>query len=813
MLSDLRLAALRLWAAPLSTVVAIGCLGLGLAAAIMVYSVIEQIVLRPSSIARADEVRLLELELRAGGQQQRLASWSYPAYEALRDALAPEFSAIAVTRHPLWLTLATAGGAERIRTEIIAPGYFSALGVAPALGGDLLASTPRDADARVWLSHILWRDGFAADPGVLGRQVSLQGMPFVVAGVLPAGFQGVSEQAAAFIPMSAAPMVTFANRLEGATSFWHAVMIVPDPGQAAALGARLAGAGERVRDAIGLRIGGEPAQVSLHTQLWSSTRVDPALRQTASAVGWGVALLLAIVAVNLILLALARQDQRRREFGVRISLGAGRLSLLRLLAAEMLLVFACGLLLAWLLGSVGLALLGNFGELVQVAGFGLADVRLGAASLGFGVALAALVLLSVLAGPARAALRLSASSALRPSPPARGLRNRRWLAGTQFALATMLLIGAGVAATAAWRALQAPLGFAPDQLLSSQIAMPDALQPADGVGGFLSRLTAALSAAPGVERAATAACLPLSGGCDSVSLEAVPRVDSADWSVQLNMVSGDYFGALGVPLREGRYLDQRDRADAAPVALLSASAASRYFPNESALGRKVKVSIGFPEDPAGATVVGVVGDVVDSDLDADAAPMVYLSALQTSYNDNMVIVRARAGIEASSLAPTVAATLRQVQPELALWDTATMEQRYQGLTARRRLVATLTAALAGLSLFLAGTGIYAVFDLLVRRRYREFGVRLALGAARSTLRHKVLADACITAGVATAIGSLLGLVALGVLANQLPGTDRAPLPVLATVIALMTITALLASWWPAYRASKADPLTALRHEG
>ena len=293
----------------------------------------------------------------------------------------------------------------------------------------------------------------------------------------------------------------------------------------------------------------------------------------------------------------------------------------------------------------------------------------------------------------------------------------------------------------------------------------------------------------------------------------MPRVDSAEWPVQLNMVSGDYFGALGVPLREGRFLDARDRSDAPAVALLSASAAARYFPNGSALGARVNVSIGFPEDAAGATVVGVVGDVAGTDLDARAAPMVYLSALQTAYNDNMVIVQARSGIDAPSLAPTVATTLRDVQPELALWDTATMEQRLAGLTARRRLVASLTAALAGLSLLLAGTGVYAVFDLLVRRRQREFGVRLALGASRSTLRRKVLVDACVTAGIATAAGLMLGLVAMNVLASRLPGTDNASLPVLAMVIALMAATAVLASWWPAHRAAKADPMTALRHEG
>jgi putative ABC transport system permease protein len=811
-IANLRLAALRLWATPVSTLAAISCLALGLAGAMIVFTVMQQLVLRPTAIPAGDAVRLLDLEVGVGGQQQQLARWSYPGYEALRDSLAPEYAAIAMTVDPLWLTLSAGASTQRIQTEIVSPGYFSALGVKPALGVDLSPSDSTAVDARVWLSHTLWRDAFGGDAEIIGQQVLLQGKPFSVAGVLPAGFKGISEQAAAYIPMSAAPSVTFANRLRGATSFWHSVMIVPASGTTAALDARLSTVGTQVRDAIGLRIDGELAEVSVHSRGWTLTRVDPVLRQTATAVGWGTAVLLAIVVVNLVLLALTRQDQRRREFGLRISLGAGRVALLQLVVAEMLLLFGSGLLLAWLLGGAGLATLARYGDLVSVGGVGLDDLHLGAASAGFGVALAALVLALVLAGPARNALALNATSALRANPPSRGLGSRRWLAGTQFALATALMIGAGCAATAAWRALQVPLGFDPSQVLTSQVALPDASLPADGVAGFLTRMTATLALAPGVQRAATAACLPIRGGCDFINLEAVPRVDDADWPASLNMVSGDYFGALGVPLIEGRYLDQRDRANAPAVAVLSASAAQRYFPQGTAIGRKISVSIGFPEDPAGATVIGVVGDVLDASLDEAAAPMVYLSALQTNYPDNMIVLQAHAGIDAQSLAATLSTSLRQVQPELALWDTATMEQRHDGLTARRRLVATLTGALAGLSLLLAGTGVFAVFDLLVRRRQREFGVRITLGASQASLRRSVLLDALTTTGIATAVGLILGVFALIALASQLPGMPTTPIPVLAAVLVLMTATAALASWWPARKAARADPVITLRQE-
>lgn len=811
MLADLRHAAMRLRAAPISTLVASACLAFGLAAAMIVYSVTQDLILRPTTIPAAADVRVLELDLTAGATQQRLSHWSYPAFVALRDALAPEFAAIAVTSDPLWLTFSHAAGSQRIRTEIVEPGYFSALGLTPLLGADVGANAAAE-DRRVWITHSFWRDQFGADGSVVGKVVQLQGIPFVVAGVMPAGFQGISEQAASFIPMSAAPSVTFARRLASPTSFWHSVLVVPTAGSEPALSARLEAAAPQVRDVIDMRVGGEQAQVSIASTAWTETRVDPVLRQTTAAVIVGVALLLAIVAVNLILLALARQDQRRREMGVRISLGANRAALLRVVTSEMLLLSAAGLLGAWLLTLTGLRFLAGFDELVSVGGLSLADVRIGAATVLFGIGLAGAVVLAVLIGPARATLALSAAAAVRSSSGAPALHGRRWLAGTQFALATILAIGAGVAALSAWRALQVPLGFDPERLLTSQVSIPAALTPADGIGGFVTRLNGALAALPGVERAATAACLPVRGGCDNVNLEAVPRTAEVDWPVGLNMIAGDYFGALGVPLLEGRFLDARDSADAAPVVVLSASAARRYFPQGSALGQKVSVTIGFPEDPAGATVVGVVGDVFGADLDADAAPMVYLSALQSAYNDNLVIVQARPGVDAQSLVPALASTLRQEQPELALWDTATMEQRFASLTARRSLVASLIAALAGLSVVLAGTGVFAVFDLLVRRRQREFGVRLALGASAGTLRKVVLADALVTAAVATLVGLVIGVGVLQLLATELPGVDAAPAPVFAAVAALMVAIAVLASWWPARRAARTNPLDALRQE-
>ena len=814
MLIDFRHAVSRSLRSPLATVVSAAGLALGLAATMTVYAVVDTLVFRPSAVPEAGRVELLELELAAAGQQQRLAHWSYPAYVALRDALAPDVQAHAVTREPLSLTMTASGGSRRIATELVSPGYFTALGASPALGVDLrepVGGEPQDR--RVWLSDSLWQEQFGGSPSVIGSAMTLQGIAFTVAGVLPRGFAGLSEQAQAWVPISAAPAVTFARRLESPTSFWHGVFIAPDAAQTQALDGRLEIASVRVRDAIGMRIGGEAARVSLARRAWLEQRVDPVLRGATGAIAACAALLLAIVAVNLVLLALARQDERRRELGVRVALGASRAALLRTLVGETLIVAVLGLAGAWALTVAGAAWLGRFGDLVRVGGANLADLRVGAGTVAIGLAGAALLAAVVLAGPARATLRLSAPHALGARDEGRRLHGRRWLAGVQFALATTLAIGAAFSALAAWRAVQAPLGFEPARVLTAQAAVPAALTPSDGIGGFLQRWTEALRPQPGVEATAAAACLPVRGGCDSVLMEAVPKISAEEWPVGLNMVGGEYFEVLGIPLLEGRVLDARDAADAPPVAVISATAARRYFGDRPALGQRIRVSMGFPEGEGGALVVGVVGDVLGTELEAEAAPMVYLSVAQASYNDNYILVRARPGVAAGSLAPAIAATLSRVQPELALWDVASMEERFDGLTAKRRLVAGLVATLAGLAVLLAATGVFAVFNLQVQQRRREFGVRIALGASRGAVRRMVLADALGVAGVATAAGIGFGAVAMQGLAARLPGLDGARWPVLSGVALAMAAIALVAGWWPARRASRADPMAVLRQDG
>ncbi len=794
--------------APVSSLVAIGCLALGLAAATLAYAGVSGLLLRRSAVPAAETVQLLDLTLSAGGTRQRLRAWSYPAYVAARDAVAAEVTLHAVTLTPLSLTAGVGDDARRTAVEVVSPGYFGALGATLTLGNDIDEVGTGD-DRRVWLSDATWHERFGADPAVLGRVVQLQGLPFVVAGVAAPRFRGLSEQAALWVPMRSAPAVTFARRLEGTHSYWHAVFAVAD---ARSLDGRLPAAAAAVARRIEPRMGGVPARVDLGSTRWIDTRVEPALAAAIAGIAACAAIGVAIVTLNLVLLALARLELRRDELAIRSALGARRSDLFGAVAADIAVIFTPALVAAWGLARLGLLVLAGAAPSLRFGAASLADLELGPDAIALLFALAAAVLGATLLAPALAVRRATNAAAPKSRDGVRAGRAQRAIAAAQFALATALAIGAAVAGGAAWRAMNAPLGFDPNGVLSAQVSIPAALAPADGTAGFLARMDTAMSALPGVASAASAACIPIQGGCDNVTIEARPKGSSDEGTVALALVAGDYFRTLGIALRAGRVFDAHDDAAAAPVVVLSESAARRYFPAGDALGRRLGVSVGWPEQPEGATIVGIVADVLGTRLDEGAAPAVYVPSAQLSYDDNVLLLRAKPGIDAHRLSAGLARALAQVEPRLALFDTATMTQRFDDLTARRRVAALLISALAALAALLAGSGVFAVFALSVRRRRREFAVRMAVGASGASVRRGVLGESVALAVGAAVAGIALAALGAGALSSALPEIRAGGAGTYALVAAVMITIALAASWWPAREAARAEPMRLLARD-
>jgi predicted permease len=561
------------------------------------------------------------------------------------------------------------------------------------------------------------------------------------------------------------------------------------------------------------RRAGAPTRVGLDTTRWVDTRVEPALTAAIAGIAACAALGVAIVTLNLVLLALARLELRRDELAIRSALGARRADLFGAVAADLVLIFLPALAAAWLLARLGLVALASAAPSLRFGAVTLSDLELGWDSAALLLALAAAMLIATLVVPALAVRRATGAAAPKSRDGARAGRAQRAIAAVQFALATALAIGAAVAGGAAWRAITTPLGFDPSGVLSAQVSIPSALAPADGTAGFLARMKVAMAALPGVASAASAACIPIQGGCDNVTIESIPKVSGDDWPVALALVDGDYFRTLAIPLRSGRVFDAHDDAAAAPVVVLSESAARNYFPAGDAIGRRLAISVGWPERPEGATIVGIVADVLGATLDDRAEPAVYVPSAQLAYDDNYLLLRATPGVDARSLLTGLTRELARVEPRLALSGATTMTQRFDDLTARRRVAALLIAALATLAAVLAGSGVFAVFALSVRRRRREFAVRMAVGASAASLRRGVLGDSITLAVGAAFAGLVLGAAAAKALATVLPAARAGDAGIYALVAAAMTLIALAASWWPAREAARVEPMRLLARDG
>lgn len=809
---ELRQAASRLRRTPALLSAAILSLGLGLGASAVVFETARQLLLARPALPRVEAVTRLSITQPATGLHS--ANWSYPAYLAVRDALAPDFQPIAYTAQPLHYTLQGEGGPRRVAAEFVSAGYFEALGIVPQRGRAIapLDDAVGEGAQVVVLGDALWRDHFGASEVAIGQSVRIDGQSFSVIGVLPAGVHGLSERADLWMPMAAAPALTFANRLKGELSFWHAVFVAPDSAVGGRLDARLAAAAQAMTRTIDFRPAVGDAPVSLVAENWLSTRVDPVFAASFGLIAACVGLLLVLVASNLILLLLARVETRRGELAMRVALGAGRLRIVATLGYEILVIGAGGVMLSVAVAIAGAQALSRYGDMVKVGEFGLDRLQIGASTAAFAAALCVLVLLTALAGPARRALALSAGGALaaRLDPPYAQAR-RRWFAGGQVFVATVLAVAAGFAALTVWNALALPLGFAPAQVLTARVSLPNATLPEDGVVGFLQRVQLQLGSQPGVDAVGVANCLPIRDGCDRVMLS-IDGAAEAERAIAINMVGGDYFGAMSIPLLAGRWLDARDDAGTAPTVLLNANAVARYFGDRDPLGARISISAGWPEQETWARVVGVVGDTLGGELASTREPLLYLPIAQFNYGENYIVVRAAAGREAESMAPLLERTVRTTEAGIVAYDVATMDMRFGAMTARRELAGSLLAGLAGLAVLLAAAGVYAVFELLVQRRRREFGVRLALGANASALQRAVTREGVGIAAICAVSGALVAGAIAWKLGAQIPGIAfDSPLPYAGALLFTLGASAL-ACWLPARSAARTEPMAALRHD-
>ncbi|HEY0946590.1 MAG TPA: ABC transporter permease [Opitutaceae bacterium] len=805
----MRFAFRSLLKSPGFTITALVTLALGIGVNTAMFSVVNVFLLQPAPYPQPD--RLVRV-FRTSPQSK---TWPHSAPD-LDDARAQGRVFDSLTAFQWWaFSLSEAGQpAERLRGVLASADLFATLGVQPALGRAFTAEEQQPGrDQVVILTDALWRSRYGADPNIIGRTIRVDGASQTVIGVMPASFA---------YPLfwgrldAIRPLVLAADWQRERDNHWLGAIarLAPDVPLAQAqaamdtIAARLAGQYPDSNAATGLRL------VSLH-----KTVMD----ETGRNVSWltlGLAgFVLLIACANLANLQLARGSARARDFAVRVALGASRAQLMRQLLVENVLLALAG-------GGLGVLLAVWLND-VLLTRFDIAGGLSAAIPLDWSV-LAFALLVSFVAGllsgvvPAWLAARVDVNTSLKSQ--ARGStgdrsrhRLRHALIVAEIAFALVLLAGAGFFIRGLQRFAARDPGWQTAGLLTGVVTLPDSL-PTDRYANqatrraFYDRLLDRVSALPGVEHACLASTLPIHSfyGSRNFAVEGRPNPPRGQEPLaHYAVVAGDLFNTIGLQLVEGRLFPENLRADSPRYAVINETMARHFWPHESALGKRIGGT--DTKQRNWTEIIGVVRDVgfVANLGIPETRYQLYTPLVQEPWGYLTIALRAR---HPELLAEPLRRAVAELDPDLPVADLHTIDQAVDNAQHNLRIANQLLAGFAVLGLVLAALGLYGVISTLVVQRTPEFGIRLALGAQRGDVLRLVLGKSLSLAALGSALGiaGAAGLVYfLGKLMPGLPGAD--PL-VLTAIVALLLVVALAACWLPAHRATKVDPLTALRAE-
>ena len=804
--------------APAFTLVAILTLALGIGANTAIFSVVNAMLLRPLPF-RAPE-RLMKVSLTTPPQHGMPAMddmvWSYLKAKTFNDAQQIFASTGLYSGEQVTIKIADA---QRESAEVVDPTYLPTLGVQPVLGRNFLPeeNVPPKPRSVVVISANLWSRLFNADPNVLGRTIDIDNAPFTVVGVLPEGFNGMTGKANLWTTIGARRAYAFQPDNAFSHEFWMVARLKPGVSVEQAKAA-VGVLGKRV-NATYVERGGEWG-----AKAWSldQRRVDPMMRRSLLVLLGAVGFVLLIACVNLANLFLVRASTRQREIAVRLAIGAGRGRLVRQLLTESVLLSGLGGIASIAVAWWGVRLLGVFNpesafreyDTGGIGAVNFSGIRLDLPAFGFAVG--ATILTGLLFGlvPALLSTRPSLMTALKDGVARDRTSQSHWRFGPrnglvviEVALALVLLAGSGLMLRSLSKLVGVDLGFEPRQVLTLRLTSSPGVRARDSLPGFYQELLGRLGSLPGVTDVAFGDCPPLAGGCNGTSLVLRDRpAPPGNSLVGIHWVTPGWFSALRVPLRAGRRFDDGDRQGRRKVVIVSELTARKYWPNASPIGKPVAVMQGGFHDTA--YVVGVVGDVRFRNAESPPAPDVYVSYYQSPRSGALVYLRT-AG-DPSSLADAARRTIRELAPDLPVYDIRTLKSRVADATARARFSAVLLLLFAGAALILAAIGIYGVMSFSVTQRTREIGIRVALGAARRDVLRLIVGQGTALAVAGSAIGLVAALAATRVLRSLL--FDVAPFdpPTYVLVVVLLSLTAIVASWIPARRAARVDPVEALR---
>jgi putative ABC transport system permease protein len=705
------------------------------------------------------------------------------------------FSEMAALDNRGWAANLTGDGdPERLQGYKVSGNLFHMLGVAPALGRAFVAEEDRPGNNRVVvLSHEIWRRRFGGDAGLVGRSINLNGGAYKVIGVMPADFR-FYPKTDVWTPLAWTP----ADEKFKPKCLLASARLKP--------GASVEQARSEV-DSLFMRELDNPksnSRVSLKPIQKSLTKnVRRMLWILFAAVGF----VLLIACANVANLSLARASVRHRELAIRTALGAGRLRVVRQLLVEsaMLAVLggACGLLVArWGIRF----LVGGLPEYLSLSNSHVAMLKLDARALGFTFALSFLTTIIFGLLPALQSSKVSLNEALkdggRGETQGRGQnRLRSLLVVSEIALAMILMVGAGLMIKGFWRLSHVDPGFSPAGALTAQI--DPTYKEFDAVVEFYRGLLERVSAMPGVQRAGIINSL---GSSWNFTIdERPPTPEERQPVASHNQVSGDYFRAMGIPLRAGRYFNDRDVKGAPLVAIIDETLQRRHFPDENPIGKHLRWL------DASREIVGVVGAARTYSLSEEISPHIYLPYQQDNWWSMKLVVRAQAG-DPTNLIPALRRELAAINPDLPIHSFKLLEDSVTEWSASERFSTYLLAIFAALSALLAAVGIYGVMSYAATQRIHEIGVRMALGAQPRDALKLVLKQGALLALAGVALGLIASYWLTQLMTKMLFEVSPTDPSTFIVIAFLLTGVALLACLIPARRATKVDPLVALRQE-
>ncbi|HEU0178019.1 MAG TPA: ABC transporter permease [Blastocatellia bacterium] len=815
LLQDLRFGARMLLKGPGFTLIAVITLALGIGANTAIFSLIDAVLLKLLPVK--DPAQLVALSKTARDGENRIA-FSYPLFQDLRERN-QVFSGI-LAYSGVALNLSGNGQTERVAGQLVSGNFFSVLGVQPLLGRVFTDDDNKSPGAHpvTILSHSFWQRRFAGNPNVVGETVRLNGYPFTIVGVAPHGFFGVEVGAAPdlWAPMMMQPQVSgLADRLQMRNNFWVNLMARLKSGVSAQQSQAGVDALYRQinRDAPGLSPKLRDFLLGQHIQLRPAGQGLSGLRnqfkQPLLVLMGAVGLVLLIACANIANLLLARATARQKEIAVRLALGAGRARLVAQLLTESFLLSFLGGLFGLLFAFWGVDFLLSF---LSQARFTLElqpDLRV----LGFNLGVA--VLTGILFGlaPALQATRPNLIEALKNEIPALtgargGFELRKLLVVAQVALSLLLLIGAGLFIRTLQNLNGIDLGFRADKvLLLSMNPGLNGYSP-ERIKSFYAQLLEWVNRLPGVQ-AASFADMPLMGGAwvDGIEVEGYKAAAGQDMSVSAKKVGPKFFETMGIPLLKGRDFNVHDEAGAPKVAVINETLARDFFGNDNPLGRR----IGVGEKPE-REIIGVIKDTKYRDLKKQAPRTVYVPLAQPTATSAELTLHVRTVGEPTNLVDAIRREVESLDKNLPVYNVRTFTDLVAQSIYQERLIATLSSFFGLLALLLASLGLYGVMAYSVARRTREIGIRLALGAQTSDVLKLVLRQGMGLALVGIGLGVVAALALTRVLGNLLYGVSPTDLLTFVSIPLTLTGVALLACYIPARRATKVDPLTALRHE-